>query len=409
MNVPYPAPDFKDIMAAAKRISPFLQPTPQVFLSRLSAQLDLNIWAKLEIFQHTGSFKERGARNALMLLTPEQARKGVIAMSAGNHAQGVAWHARLLGIPATIVMPEGTPFTKIERTRADGAQVILHGNTLPEAYDFARAKSERENLTFIHPYDDPAIIAGQGTMALEMLQAQPDLETLVVPIGGGGMISGIAIAAKHINPDIRVIGVQSAFCPTMKQVLAGEKPETSGLTVAEGIAVKHPGMITRNIVRDLVDDILLVSDPMLETAIYELTRAAKIVTEGAGAAAIAALLQYPDQFRHQRIGAVICGANIDERLYANLLLRGLVRDGRIARLRIELPDQPGALARVAKLIGQHNGNIVEVLHQRLFQDVPAKITTIDIVIESMGRTHGAQILGALEQAGFPCQLMAEPG
>lgn len=403
-----PHPTYPDILAAADRIRPYIQTTPQTYLSKLSMTLEMQIWAKLEIFQHTGSFKERGARNALMQLSPDQAQRGVIAMSAGNHAQGVAWHARLLGIPATIIMPEGTPFTKIERTRADGAAVILHGSNLPEAYDFAVEKGQKDGLTFIHPYDDPAIIAGQGTMALEMLAAQPDLETLVVPIGGGGMISGIAIAARHINPAIRIIGVQSAFCPTMKQVLAGNKPETFGLSVAEGIAVKHPGLLTRDIVRQYVDDILLVSDSALETAIYELTRTAKIVSEGAGAAAIAALLQYPTMFKGQKIGTVICGANIDERLYANLLLRGLIRDGRIARLRIELPDQPGALASVATIIGQQGGNIVEVQHQRLFQDVPAKITTIDIVIETMGRPHGAAIVHTLEESGFPCQLMAQP-
>ena len=402
-------PAWRDVEAAADRIRSHIQPTPQVFLSRLSALLDLSIWGKLEIFQHTGSFKERGALNALMLLTKEQAEKGVIAMSAGNHAQGLAYHARRLNIPATIVMPEGTPFTKIERTRADHANVILYGKTLSEAYDFALEKSNNDHLTFIHPYDDPAIIAGQGTIASEMLAAQPDLDCLVVPIGGGGLISGIALAARHLKPDIRIIGVQSALYPAMKQVLTHESVETYGLTVAEGIAVKYPGLLTRQIVGRDVDEIVLVSESSLEIAIYELTRTAKIVTEGAGAAAIAALIEHHHLFQGKKVGAVICGANIDERLYANLLLRGLVRDGRVARLRIELADQPGSLAKVATIIGDHGGNIVEVQHQRLFQDVPAKITTIDIVMETMGRQHGKEVVMALESAGFPCHLIAHSG
>ena len=304
-------PQWQDVDAAAHRIKSQIQSTPQLYLSRLSLSLNIDIWAKLEIFQHTGSFKERGALNALLLLSEKQVKQGVIAMSAGNHAQGLAYHARRLNIPATIIMPEGTHFTKIERTQSDKANVILFGKNLSEAYDFAIEKSIKDDLTFIHPYDDQAIIAGQGTIALEMLAAQPDLECLVVPIGGGGLISGIALAARHIKPGIRIIGVQSDFYPSMKQVLAHQPVETFGLTVAEGIAVKYPGLLTRQIVANLVDDIVLVSDNSIEAAIYELTRTAKIVTEGAGAAGIAALIEHPGLFQNQKTGVVICGANID--------------------------------------------------------------------------------------------------
>ncbi|UEM05440.1 threonine ammonia-lyase [Skermanella rosea] len=394
-----------DIRRAAAILAGELPVTPTVAARRLSEQTGTRLFLKLESLHHTGSFKERGALAKLRSLDEAAARQGVIAMSAGNHAQGVAYHATRLGIPATIVMPAQTPFTKVERTEAYGARVLLHGETLSDAEAFAHDIAARDGLTFVHPYDDPLIIAGQGTVGLEMLDAVPDLDVLVVPIGGGGLIAGIATAAKALKPGIEVIGVEAEMYPSMKQTLAGEPVACSGATIAEGIAVKAPGQLTREIVRDLVDDIVLVGEECLERAIYTLITEQKLVVEGAGAAGVAALLDDPARFKGRTVGTVICGGNIDARVLASILMRGLVRQRRVVRLRIGLSDAPGALAKVAQFLGDAGGNIVEVYHQRLFHNVPVKMADIDVVLETRDPAHVDAIIAKLREAGYPAELM----
>ncbi|WP_158044692.1 threonine ammonia-lyase [Skermanella pratensis] len=394
-----------DIRRAAAILAGELPVTPTVAARRLSEQTGTRLFLKLESLHHTGSFKERGALTKLRSLDEAAARQGVIAMSAGNHAQGVAYHATRLGIPATIVMPAQTPFTKVERTEAYGARVLLHGETLGDAEAFAHDIAARDGLTFVHPYDDPLIIAGQGTVALEMLDVVPDLDTLVVPIGGGGLIAGIATAAKALKPGIEIIGVEAEMYPSMKQTLAGETVTCSGATIAEGIAVKAPGRFTREIVRDLVDDIVLAGEECLERAIYTLITEQKLVVEGAGAAGVAALLDDPARFRGRTVGTVICGGNIDARVLASILMRGLVRQRRVVRLRIGLSDAPGALAKVAQFLGDAGGNIVEVYHQRLFHNVPVKMADIDVVLETRDPAHVDAIIAKLREAGYPAELM----
>lgn len=396
-----------DIRRAAATIREDLAPSPTIRAERLSEQLGCTLYLKLENLRHTGSFKERGALNMLRGLSAEAARAGVIAMSAGNHAQGVAYHSRRLGIPATIVMPAHTPFTKVERTESYGARVLLHGDSLSEAEAFAHAVAGKEGLTFVHPYDDPAVIAGQGTCALELLEAVPDLDVLVVPVGGGGLIAGMAVAAKALRPGIRVLGVEAELYPSMRQVLASEPVVCRGVTVAEGIAVKNPGQITRRIVKEAVDEIVLVGEDALERSIYTLLTDQKIVAEGAGAAGVAAMLADPARFRGLRVGTVICGGNIDARVLASILMRGLVRDRRMVRLRIALPDTPGALAQVTGMIGEMGGNIVEVYHQRLFHDVPVRMAEVDVVVETRNPTHVQQVITRLCDDGFPAELMGD--
>lgn len=381
--------------------------TPLVEAPTLSELLGCRILLKLENMQRTGSFKERGALTRLQSLTPKQRRIGVIAMSAGNHAQGVACHAGRLGIPATIVMPEGTPFTKVARTEAYGAQVVLHGATLAEAAAHAHERAAADGLLFVHPYDDFDVIRGQGTIGLEMLQQAPDLDVLVVPIGGGGLISGIAIAAKGIKSDIRVFGVQSELYPSMRQALAGVPIICGGATIAEGIAVAAPGTIAQSVARDLVEDIILVSETTLEQAIFQLLTVQKIVAEGAGAAGLAAIMSRPAAFRGATVGLVVCGGNIDARLLASVLMRGLVRDGRLVRLRIKIADAPGELARVTQVVGESGGNIVEVFHQRLFHNVPIKLADLDIMIETRDASHVQTILKRLGEERFQAQLMTD--
>lgn len=398
---------FEHIRAAAAAIAGDLPVTPTTAAPRLGDLAGCTLFLKLESQHATGSFKERGALAKLKSLTPAEAAAGVIAMSAGNHAQAVACHAGRLGIRATIVMPAMTPFTKIERTERLGATVVLAGATLSEAEAVAHAQAARDRLTFIHPYDDPQVIAGQGTVALEFLAAVPSLDTLVVPIGGGGLIAGIAVAAKTLRPDLVLIGVEAELFPSMRQTLAGEPVVCGGVTLAEGIAVKTPGRMTRGIVRSLVDEIVLVGEPALERAVYELATRQKLVAEGAGAAGLAAVLSYPDRFRGRTVGLLICGGNIDDRLLAQVLMRGLVRDGRIARLRVGLTDIPGALAEVARLIGEAGGNIVEVYHQRLFHDVPVKMAEIEVVLETRDRPHRTAILRHLAEAGFTAEVLPD--
>lgn len=396
-----------DIRRAAAAIAGAVARTPTIAAPALSALAGAEIFLKLETLHRTGSFKERGALNKLLTLDPAQRRAGVVAMSAGNHAQGVAYHAQRLAIPATIVMPVGTPFIKIERTEAFGATVVLVGDSLAAAREAAQTLAREHGLTLIHPYDDAAVIAGQGTIALEMLADRPDLDTLVVPIGGGGLISGIAVAAKALAPAIEIVGVQSTLYPSMYRLMRGEEPgpPAAAATLAEGIAVKEPGRLTRRIVEALVSDILLVDEAMLEGAVETLLERQKLLAEGAGAAGLAAVLAAPERFRGRRVGIVICGGNIDARLLASVLMRGLVREGRLVRLRAELPDMPGALSRISGIIGGHAGNIVEVHHQRLFHDTSVKRAELDVVVETQNRHHAEVLIAALNAAGFPTRLL----
>lgn len=396
-----------DIRAAAALLDGQVVRTPAVQAKRLAQMLGAaEVVLKLENQQYTGSFKDRGALNKLLSLGPDQARIGVIAMSAGNHAQGVAYHAQRLGIPATIVMPQGTPFTKVERTRAFGARVMLEGDSIDASAEFARGLARQENLTFVHPYDDPLIVAGQGTIGLELLADAPQLDSIVVPIGGGGILSGIAIAAKAVKPSIDMVGVEAALCPSMHHAIHDMKPVFAGQTLAEGIAVKTPGALTRAIIERLVPDILLVEEDAIERAVQMLIEVQKLVAEGAGAAGIAALLAHPERFRDKRVGVIICGGNIDSRVLAQVLMRGLVRDGRVITLRVEIADQPGVLARLAGSIGKLGGNIIEIYHQRMFFDLPVKRADVDAVIETRNAEHAREIVTALEAAGFPTRRLS---
>lgn len=374
----------------------------------LTEMAGAEIWLKFENLQFTSSYKERGALNRLTHLTGEQKTRGVIAMSAGNHAQGVAYHARRLGIPATIVMPEGTPTIKVENTRHHGANVIVTGRTLEDAAAFARKLGEERGLFFLHPFDDPIVIAGQGTIGLEMLEALPQLDTLVIPIGGGGLISGIATAAKAIRPEIEIIGVEAALYPSMYNRIKGTSLPIGGDTLAEGIAVKTPGELTSKIIKELVDDILLVTEAELEHAVSLLIGIEKTVVEGAGAAGLAAVLSQRSRFKGKTIGLVLCGGNIDTRLLASVLTREQAREGRLSRLTIDIPDQPGQLAKVSAVIGNCGANIIEVYHQRVFTDVPAKGTELHLVIETRDRTHLQQAIDGLRSAGYDITLKSAP-
>lgn len=398
----------EDIRQAARAIAGHAVRTPAVDAPRLAETAGCaRLALKLESQQYTGSFKDRGAYNKLRSLAPAEAKAGVIAMSAGNHAQGVAYHAQRLGIPATIVMPKGTPFTKVERTSAFGARVMLEGEGIDQAAAFAREVAKRDGLIFVHPFDDPLIVAGQGTIGLELIEDWPDLDCVVVPIGGGGLIGGIATAVKALKPSIEVIGVEAALYPSMHEAVRGSgKPVSGGVTIAEGIAIKSPGLLTKAIVEKLVSDILLVDEYAIERAIQVLVETQKLVVEGAGAAGLAAILADPERFKGRKVATVICGGNIDVRLLAQVLMRGLVRDGRVITLRIEITDQPGTLARVAGLIGACGGNIIEIHHQRLFYDLPAKRADVDAVIETRNAEHGREIVAKLAEGGFPCRLLS---
>jgi threonine dehydratase len=359
-----------------------------------------NIWLKFENLQFTASFKERGALNRLQALSADEGKRGVIAMSAGNHAQGVAYHARRLGIPATIVMPVGTPMVKVQNTRRHGAEVIISGTTLEEAGGFARDHGAAHGMTLIHPYDDPLVVAGQGTVGLEMLASVPELDTLVVPIGGGGLISGIAIAARALNPALRIVGVEAALYPSMYNAIKGSALPMRGDTLAEGIAVKTPGLITTEIIRALVDDIMLVTEPEIERAVAALISIEKTVVEGAGAVGLAAVLAHPERFAGRNVGLVLSGGNIDTRLIASVLTRELAREGRLTQLTIDIVDRPGQLAAVSHLLGDAGANIIEVSHQRTFSDLPAKATLLGLVIETRDQAHLDEVMVALALGGF---------
>jgi threonine dehydratase len=395
----------EDIRRAAQRIAGAVVHTPCLRSETLSRIARADVWVKFENLQFTASFKERGALNTLLQLDADERNRGVIAMSAGNHAQGVAYHAGRLGIPATIVMPSFTPNVKVKHTRGHGARVILHGDTLAEAAAEAHRLAKSERLVFVHPYDDPRIIAGQGTIALEMLQDVPELDTLVAPVGGGGMIAGCAIAARGLKADIKVIGAETAAYPAMHQLLADEPVAVGGDTVAEGIAVRDIGTLPLAIARALIDRVVTVDEVAIESAIALLLEVEKTVAEGAGAAGLAALLAHPEHFTGRKVGLVLSGGNIDTRLLASILLRGLVRDGRIVRLRLMIGDLPGQLARVAGLIGKAGGNIVEVQHQRLFGGVVAKSAELDVTVETRGREHVRELVSALQADGFKVRVL----
>jgi threonine dehydratase len=394
----------KDVQGAAARIAGAVVRTPCLRSETLSRIAKADVWLKFENLQFTASFKERGALNTLLQLTPDERKRGVIAMSAGNHAQGVAYHAGRLGIPATIVMPSFTPNTKVSHTRGHGARVVLLGNTLSEAGVEAHRIADAEKLVFVHPYDDARIIAGQGTMALEMLEDAPEIDTIVVPVGGGGMIAGCAVAARGLKPDLKVIGVESSGYSAMRQLLAGEPVTAGGDTIAEGIAVRDIGKLPLEIARALLDRVVSVDEIAIERAIALFIEVEKTVTEGAGATGLAALLAFPELFTGRKVGIVLSGGNIDTRLLASVLLRGLVRDGRIVRLRLMIGDAPGQLARVATVIGKLGGNIVEVQHQRLF-GVVAKATELDVTVETRDRNHFKELISALNTEGFTVRVL----
>ena len=395
-----PAITLDDVKKAARVIGGVVERTPTHFSRTLSKIAGCEIWLKFENLQFTASFKERGALNKLLSLTAEQRKRGVVAMSAGNHAQGVAYHAGRLGIPATIVMPEGTPFTKVKHTKNFGARVVIDGPTLTQANARAREIEKEEGLVFVHPYDDPLIIAGQGTVALELLADAPDVDTLVVPIGGGGLISGISIATKALKPGIEIYGVETALYPSMFDVLKQASLPCSGQTIAEGIAVKEPGHITRRIVSDNVKDILLVREDEIEKAVATLLEIEKTVVEGAGAAAFAAIVSNPDLFRGKKVGVVLSGGNIDMRLLSNVILREMMREGRILQLVVEIEDQPGWLAKIATVVGEAGGNILDVSHNRMMTDMPVKSADLGLTIEARDAAHGAEIHDTLVKAGF---------
>jgi threonine dehydratase len=390
-----------DIEAAAKAIEGQIEHTPLRYSRTLSEITGAQVWIKFENLQFTASFKERGALNKLLSLSNSEKAAGVIAMSAGNHAQGVAYHASRLGIPSTIVMPKGTPFVKIEHTRNFGATVIIHGETLADADAHARKLEKEQALTFVHPFDDKHVIAGQGTIGLEIMAALPDFDVMVLPVGGGGLSAGIATAIKALRPATSIIGVEPALYPSLSAELRGEEARVGGATIAEGIAVKKVGKLTAQILRQLMDKVILASEDELERAVTLFATVEKSVAEGAGAAGLAALLAEPETFKGRKVVLVLCGGNIDTRLLASVLTRSLVREKRITSIRIIGNDQPGLLAKVSTVIGDNGGNIIEVFHNRMALDVPAKGAEFDILIETRDAQHTQEIMEVLREKGYP--------
>lgn len=397
------------VRAAASVLAGHVVATPCLHSRTLSAITGAQVWLKFENHQFTASFKERGALNKLVTLDAAQRSAGVIAVSAGNHAQGVAYHAARLGIPAVIVMPRFTPNVKVEQTRSHGAEVILVGGNFDEAKAHALEIGAARRLTLVHPYDDPAVIAGQGTIGLEMLAAWPEMDTLVVPIGGGGMISGIAVAATAIKPGIDIVGVQAARFPSMRCALDGTPAAFGTSTLADGIAVKEPGRLTLGIVRRLVSEVLLVDEGDIEAAILLLLEVEKTVVEGAGGVGLAALLRHPARFAGKRVGLVLCGGNIDPLTLADVIQRGMVRTGRLSRIVVTLRDLPGSLARVTATIAEASANIEEVHHQRAFTDLALQETAVEFVLETRGFAHAQQVIDALAAAGFDARAASHPG
>lgn len=395
-----------DIRAAAAQIRDSVTRTPLVHSRTLSEICGAELHLKLENLQYTASFKERGAVVRLLALSEAERAAGVIAVSAGNHAQAVAYHAARLGIAVTVVVPRNTPHIKVANTAAHGARIELHGANLGKATEHAMGLAAQQKLVLVHPYDDARIIAGQGTVALEMLRQRPDLEVLVVPIGGGGLIAGCATAAKAINPDVVVIGVQAALYPTMHAAVSGGPPAVEGPTIAEGIAVKTPGRLTQPVIAALVSEIVLASEGAIERSVHLIAEIEKMVSEGAGATPLAAVLERPKLFAGRRVGLVISGGNIDSRLLASVLMRGLMRSGRLVRVRIEVSDQPGSLGEVTRLIGELGGNIVEVDHERWYHDVPVRLTELDMLIETRDAKNAEEVVTGLAAAGYPTSLLS---
>ena len=389
-----------DIKQAAERLRGHLLDTPCVASRTLSNITGAELFLKFENLQYTASFKERGACNRLAQLTVEENCRGVIAMSAGNHAQGVAYHAQRLGIRAVIVMPRFTPGVKVERTRGFGAEVVLHGDTLDAARIHALSLATAQGLVFVHPYDDAAIIAGQGTIALEMLRVVPELDTLVIAVGGGGLMAGMATAARAVKPGLEIVGVQTVRFPAMFNAIKGTQHPQGSSSIAEGIAVGTPGTLTRAIIAELADDMLLVDEGDIEQAIVMLLEIEKTLVEGAGAAGLAALLKYPERFKGKKVGLVLCGGNIDPLLLAAIIERGMVRAGRLARITVSVRDVPGSLAAITAAVANAGANIDEVHHQRAFTTLAAQNVSLELVIQTRGREHIAQVLAALKAAGF---------
>jgi threonine dehydratase len=399
-----------DVLAARERVAGQVSVTPFLEARVLSLMTGARVFVKFENLQFTASFKERGALNRLLQLSPEEARRGVVAMSAGNHAQGVAFHARRLGIPAVIVMPKETPLTKVEQTRAHSADVLLHDGGLAECGAQARSLAALRGLTLIHPYDDPQVIAGQGTVAVEMIEAQPGLDAYIVPVGGGGLISGMAIATRALSPATEVIGVQAQSNTAMTAAFKGsafkaESAKTGRSTIAEGIAVKTPGEVTLAIVRDCVDDMLTVPEWAIEKAVALYINVEKTVAEGAGAAALACLLAHGARFKGKSVGIVLSGGNIDPRLLASVLMRELVREKKLVTIRLALADQPGLLARLTAVLAQAGANVVEVQHRRTWLALAANEATVDITFEARDATHAQQVLETLANNGLPAETL----
>jgi threonine dehydratase len=393
-------PTLDDIKTAAERIRGSVIRTPMMKSYTLSEIVDAEVWLKFENLQFTAAYKERGALNKLLQLTDVERSRGVVAASAGNHAQAVAYHGRRLGIPVTIVMPISTPMIKVTQTEGHGANVVLHGERFDDAYAHARELEERHGYIFVHPFDDVAVMSGAGTVALEMLEEAPDLDMLVIPIGGGGLISGVATVAKALKPGIQVVGVEAELYPSMKNVVENGHGAIGGDTLAEGIAVKEPGQLTRAIIADLVDRIDLVAERDIEHAVAMLVNIEKTVVEGAGAAGLAAILAQPERFRGRKVGTTLCGGNIDTHLLANVLVRELVRCGRIARLRIAAQDRPGALAAITAKFHECGVNIIETNHHRIFTRLPAKDTVIEVECEARDSQAIETLIKRLEGAGF---------
>ncbi|MDP3593107.1 threonine ammonia-lyase [Phenylobacterium sp.] len=390
-----------DIRAASERLKGHIERTPCRHSRTLSEITGAEVWVKFENLQFTAAYKERGALNTLLQLSDNERGRGVIAASAGNHSQGLAYHAARLGIPVTIVMPRSTPFVKVQQTRAHGANVVLEGDNYDASSEVAMKLQAERDLAFIHPFNDVQVMAGQGTVALEMFEDVPDLESLPIPIGGGGLIAGCATVAKSLNPRVEVIGVEPAMYPSFTAKMRGVNGSSGGATIAEGIAVKQVGELSYAIARPLIDDVLLIEEPHFERAVALYCNVEKTVVEGAGAASLAALLAYPNKFKGKKVGLIVTGGNIDTRLLASVLTRELVRDQRLVSLRIIGDDRPGLLATVSAVIGQMGANIVEVAHNRLALDVPAKGAEFDIMIETRDAQHTQEIMEALRESGYP--------
>ncbi len=398
---------FEDIQKARKAIEGATILTPTVHAARLSVHLNIDLYLKLENLQHTNAFKGRGALNKLLSLNEEQRKKGVIAQSRGNHAQGVAYHAQRLGVPAIIVMPEGTPFNKIKKTEDFGARVVLHGKDLVESTKEVERLIEKHGYTFIHPFDDKLVVAGQGTLGLEMIEAQPDLDVVVVPVGGGGLISGVATAIKGVKPEVEIIGVQTENYPMIQAAFDGVEGKIGEATLAEGIAVEEPSQTNIETIKKLVSHMETVSEAEIEEGVFDLLSDEKLVVEGSAAAGYAYIKKHAKDLKGKKVGLVVCGGNIDSRTLSTLILRGLVRDGRITRLTFEIDDTPGQLSDISRIIGESSANVIEVIHQRMMQTVSLKRAELEVVIEARDKAHVEEILSTLRNAGFTVHTMSD--